>query len=260
MTSLRSGSVPLCESTANGNGTITVKIIAPGWSSNNIYYSDDLLKRDGPGAFPSGTHAYWNHPTAAEDIDRPERSLRDLAAVTVTDAKFESHGRAGPGLYARIKAFLPFSDRIRDIASSIGVSIRAQGETEFGTAEGRKGTLATALTQGLSIDFVTRAAAGGLVFAESSKTKQGDMIMDTKTEPSEGQKFAESVRQFERFGLSPDAAVFAAQGRDIAPHEAKRLLSEAAVEQDVTDADTVAQFQRLGLTEAEARSAAVGRI
>ncbi len=284
MTLLKSACVPLCESAATGDGTLALKIIAPGWSSNNIYYSDDLLKRDGPGAFAAGTHLYWNHPSASEDIDRPERSLRDLAGVTVTSARFESQGRAGPGLFAKIKTFAPFGDRIRELASHIGASIRAEGETEHGTANGRAGQLATKISRGLSIDFVTRAAAGGLVFAESSRPNQGDTIMDTATgSPAkltsdisflagsirESQRLDEVAAEWRDIGLSESQALQAARD-DMSraripdpPATFDALLESYGYrpgELGSLSADDVAEFWRnMGLSEGGVRAAVEGR-
>lgn len=146
----------------SSDGTFKVKIIQPGWGSSG-YYSPDLLKRDGAKAFPAGTHMYLDHPTATEASERPERTIKDLAAVTVTDPVYEDGAKSGPGLYARAKAFSSHRDFLAEIAPHTGTSIRARGTAESGEADGRKGPIIKSLSDGLSIDFVTKAGAGGKI-------------------------------------------------------------------------------------------------
>ena len=153
--------VDLVEATVRRDGTIPVKLIAPGWSKNNRYYSASVLESDGPAAFPAGTHMFWDHPSASEAIDRPERSLRDLSAVTVGDARWEEDGPTGAGLYADAKVMAEYQPTLEELAPYIGVSIRAGGTTSYGEADGRSGELVERITVGKSADFVTTPAAGG---------------------------------------------------------------------------------------------------
>src|SRR3972149_4399223 len=67
---------------------VPIKIIGPGWGSM-AYYSESMLKTSGPKAFHKGTHMYWNHPTATEEAERPERDLNDLAAILTKDAYWD---------------------------------------------------------------------------------------------------------------------------------------------------------------------------
>lgn len=155
--------------TEAGNGsTIPIKIIQPGWGSSG-YYSKEVLQRDGPKVFPAGMHMYMDHPTAQEEAARPERSLKDLAAVTMKDAEWMDTGPAGPGLYTEAKPFSDSAQRIKEMAPHIGVSIRASGQAENGEVDGRKGPVIKAITNGKSVDFVTAAGAGGKVLAESAR-------------------------------------------------------------------------------------------
>lgn len=139
-------------------GRALVKIIGPGRGSSGIYTSD-VLERDGPAVFTAGMHMYWDHPTLTEQQERPERSLRDLAAVLSEDARWDANGPEGPGLYARAQVFGPYRDALAQLAEHIGVSIRAAGRVE----RGDDGPVITALEQAHSVDFVTHAGAGGEV-------------------------------------------------------------------------------------------------
>jgi hypothetical protein len=161
---LTSEAVPLTEAATGGN--IPIKIIAPGWGSSG-YYSAEVLKRDGPKAFKAGLHMYVDHPTPQEEASRPERSLKDLAAVLASDAQWMENGKAGPGLYATAKVFGDHAASIAERGKSIGVSIRALGQARAGEAEGRKGPIIEAITTGKSVDFVTLPGAGGAVLTES---------------------------------------------------------------------------------------------
>ncbi len=161
---LISEAVPLTEAASGGN--IPIKIIQAGWGSSG-YYSKEVLQRDGPKAFKAGLHMYVDHPTPQEEASRPERSLKDLAAVLASDAQWMENGKAGPGLYATAKVFGDHAGTISERAKSIGVSIRALGQARAGEAEGRKGPIIEAITAGKSVDFVTLPGAGGAVLTES---------------------------------------------------------------------------------------------
>jgi len=156
--------VPLTEKAVRKDNTIDLKLIAPGWGSSG-YYSADVLRADGPAAWPAGTHMYLDHPTESEAKERPERSVRDLAAVTVSQPEFREDGLHGPGLYARASVLPQYAPIIDALAPHIGVSIRAHGSFNEGEAEGRKGRVITKIAKGESVDFVTKPGAGGKVLA-----------------------------------------------------------------------------------------------
>lgn len=144
------------------DGTVQLKIIQPGWGSSG-YYSEQMLKRDGPKVFKAGLKSYWNHPTVSEAQERPERDLRDLAAELVSDARWMKNGPAGAGLYADAKVFESYAPVVEELAPHIGVSIRANGRVKEGEAEGRKGRIIEKLVSAMSVDFVTEPGAGGRV-------------------------------------------------------------------------------------------------
>lgn len=152
--------IPLCEKAVRRDGTVPIKLIQPGWGTSG-YYSKDVLQNDGPKVFTKGLKMFWDHPTPTEEAARPERSLRDLAAELVSDAKFDEKGAAGPGLYADAKVFSPFKETINELAPHIGVSIRGLGKAKTGTAEGRTGPLIEKIAIAKSADFVTSPGAGG---------------------------------------------------------------------------------------------------
>jgi hypothetical protein len=161
-TMVESEFIPLVEKSVRTDGTIPIKIIAPGWGSSG-FYGPEMLERDGPKVFTQKTKMYWNHPTAKEEAERPERDLRDLAAELVSDAIWQPNGVAGPGLYADAKMFSPFKERINELAPHIGVSIRALGRARPGTVDGKTGPIVENIAGARSIDFVTVPGAGGQI-------------------------------------------------------------------------------------------------
>lgn len=163
--------MPLVEKAVRRDGTIPIKIIQPGWGSSG-YYPAEVLERDGPRIFQKGMHMYWNHPTQTEESERPERDLNDLAAVFVSDSRWDANGPKGPGLYADAKVFENYRQPVDNMAEHIGVSIRAMGKAQQGTIEGRTGPIITELTAGRSTDFVTAPGAGGEILSlfEAART------------------------------------------------------------------------------------------
>lgn len=154
--------IPLVEKAVRKDGTVPLKFIAPGWGSSG-YYKPEVLKRDGPKVFSKGLKMYWDHPTPTEEAERPERSLRDLAAEFVSDATWQENGPDGPGLYADAKVFGSYAEAVDELAPHIGVSIRALGTAKVGEAEGRKGPIIEKIVAAKSVDFVTTPGAGGQV-------------------------------------------------------------------------------------------------
>lgn len=189
---IESDFVPLVEKAVRRDGTIPVKIIAPGWGSSG-YYPKEVLERDGPLVFAKSTKMYWNHPTAQEESMRPEGDLNALAAELVTDARF-ADGPAGPGLYADAKVFEGYQGAVNDMAKHIGVSIRASGRAVQGEAEGRKGPIVQALTAARSVDFVTEPGAGGKILDmfEAARPQQSTATVHKETQVDE-KKFNEAL-------------------------------------------------------------------
>jgi hypothetical protein len=158
-------------------------IIEAGWGSSG-YYSEQVLERDIPRIFTVGTHMYLNHPTFKEDQERPERDLRDLVAVVE-----ESPRMAGIASVAVCNIFEHWLEVFNNekFLESIGVSIRAFGITEDGAAAGKEGPIVQQLTEGLSIDFVTMAGAGGSIgpMVESARKVVVPLIESARTDPKQ---------------------------------------------------------------------------
>lgn len=166
--------VDLSERAIGRDGNIELRLIQPGWGTCG-YYSKDVLASDGPQAWPAGTHMYLDHPTESESRERPERSVRDLAAVLIGNPEYRENGKVGPGLYAKATVLPQWREAIEALSPYIGVSIRAKGAFAEGEAEGRQGKVITSLLKGESVDFVTKAGAGGKVLAVMESLRQANL-------------------------------------------------------------------------------------
>lgn len=180
----------LRESAAPGKPPL-LKLIAPGWGESG-YYSPDVLRRDGPGAFPKGTLNLWNHLTEAEKATRPEGHIDSVASVLLEDARYLEDGPKGPGLYAPAKVFSDYAAKVAEKGPHIGVSINALGSRKHGRALDRDGLIVERLMPHgqNTVDFVTRAGAGGeVILQESAKpqpaTTSGTASAVTASEPIE---------------------------------------------------------------------------
>jgi len=143
------------------DGKLPLKIIAPGWGTSGYYSPDILAEADRNNIFPAGTKMFWDHPSITEAVERPERSLRDLAATFDGPAKWNAQGPKGPGLYADVTVFTQFREAVWEMAPHIGPSIRALGPVKFGEAEGKKGPIVEGIIAAQSVDFVTAPGRGG---------------------------------------------------------------------------------------------------
>jgi hypothetical protein len=229
-----------------------IKLIAPGKGSS-AFYPKEVLKRDGPKVFKSGTHVYLNHPTAAEEAARPEGDVKNLAGVLSSDAVYhESHAK-GPGLYARMKVFADHATTVEEKAPHVGMSIRAGGVAEANRKQDGLPILKE-LTHAESVDVVTKAGAGGMILTEAARgaaanTQQEVSDMDA----AELKKLQESVaaqatlnqKLLER-ALKGDAQILAAKTlKTVAlPEASKQRVVDAVLRESlpVTEAgelDTV---------------------
>jgi hypothetical protein len=148
-------------SAAKKTGRMLIQFISPGWGSSGYYSTEVLEQAATDGVIPAGTHMYADHPTEAEDIERPVRSIKDLMAVTTEAAHVSDDG----ALVGEVQVVPAWRDLVETVKDSIGVSIRGSAtDIVEGEAEGRTGGVIEGLVAPvLSVDFVTRAGRGGKV-------------------------------------------------------------------------------------------------
>lgn len=162
------------------SGTLTkegsrwlIQAISPGNGSSGTYPQEVLEAAAKDRVFPAGTMMMVDHATEAQDWERPEGSIKDLAGVLTEDARWDDqHG----ALVAEAKIFEHWRPVLESMREEIGVSIRASGEVE----ESAEGRVVKRLVEGRSIDFVTRAGRGGRVLEvlESERPSTLDEIAE----------------------------------------------------------------------------------
>ncbi|WP_341719944.1 hypothetical protein QQG74_09660 [Micromonospora sp. FIMYZ51] len=153
----------ITEAPALTGGVVDILLIEAGWNlSGSRYYPAETLARDLPQVMPAGTHMHWDHQTPTEEAERPARSLSTLAAVLVEDPYPVDGGRQ---MRAKARVFAAYRESVREMWRDIGVSINADGVGNYGERDGRKGLIVEAITHGKSVDFVTKAGAGGRILS-----------------------------------------------------------------------------------------------
>lgn len=155
-----------------------IKLIAPGMGSS-AYYTEAALKQAvTDNIFHAGLPMRIDHPTKAEEVARPEGSVKDWGAVLKENAYWLDsyllpNGKdAGPGIYSEIKTFSDHAQTIEEKGPYAGVSIRANGTAlvENGRTVVREGRpVLEKFTSAEGADMVTRAGAGGLFLTEAAE-------------------------------------------------------------------------------------------
>lgn len=154
-------------------GKFKVKLISAGWGSSG-YYSQEMLAENVGGAFPAGTHVYFDHPSEAERWDRPERSVKDLVGTLVEDPVME--GDTAWSVFQPFPSYAPVIEQMKD---NVGMSIRVKDAAmEWGEVEGVEGPIIKSLVPNRmnSVDIVTHAGRGGAIVSamESARLSEVD--------------------------------------------------------------------------------------
>ncbi len=233
--------VQLSERAVRDDGSALLKVIDEGWGSSG-YYSQDVLASSGPAAFPKGTHMYWDHPTEEEAEQRPERSLRDLAAVLTEDAAWREKGPDGPGLYAPIEVRAEFRPAVDQLASDIGASVRSYAFGVEGEAEGQNGRIIQEFIPDPhnSVDFVTLPGRGGSItqIYESYRHRTTEAPMPAKTTDSIEAQLATAIAERATAITERDDANTRADRAEgaVGVFAARDIATEAVRDSDLPDA------------------------
>lgn len=165
---------PLAVAAATSGDAVPIVLISPGWGSSGYYSSQVLENAANAKIFSKGLQLYLDHPGEAESYDRPERSVRDLAATLSGDAVWDGKQLVGEAVPFGAAAEMLAN---REFASAIGLSIRAYADSTIGEAEGRKGQIITELVEAISVDFVTKAGRGGRVLVELMESTRPEQVV-----------------------------------------------------------------------------------
>lgn len=176
------------ETTSQGGGRYNIRIIQPGVGSSGIYTTENLAKS--VELFTAGTQMYLDHPTLTEDYERPERSVRDLAAKFTTDAYVGEDG----SLYTEIYVYPSFDQVIREKWEDIGISINAWA---YGSID--PNGVVPPFDGVESVDFVTKAGAGGTILEllesarSMSEAEREEKTKETELDEAKFDEFAKST-------------------------------------------------------------------
>lgn len=160
---------------AGTDGTYPVTLLTPGLGST-AYYSESVIKRDAPKAFPKGTHVYLTHSREATGEPNPEKLLGTLVQETTIR---ESDGAA----VNRFKPMKRWADFVEDVHEHVGLSICAGGSATIGTMDGKQVKMAESIAYHISnsVDMVSYPGRAGSGFVESAFARYAE---DVQTEPS----------------------------------------------------------------------------
>jgi hypothetical protein len=155
-----------------------IKLIAPG-AGAMAYYPAEVLKRDGPKAFPAETKVYLNHQTKAQEAEGPgNRDVNRLAGVLATPAEWKESHPKGPGLFARLKPFADHAGILAEKAKYLAMSICASGDQAIESSGRRQFRAGLPVLASLheanpaqnrnSVDIVPVGGAGGMILTEAA--------------------------------------------------------------------------------------------
>jgi len=188
--------------------SLDIAIIQPGFGNakDNRYYGKDMLKRD--------AHVFEGTKMYATDHRPEEKSVRTEVAKIKNIVGFTDDGAP----IARAVIFDPgFAEATRNRAKagelgSLECSILATGRVKPGKVDGKKANVVEAITRAISVDFVTKAGAGGkaLNIAESVEGVGGSNVNKPEKQEQEQQaqeQESEQQPQEEQEVKTPAAAL-----------------------------------------------------
>ena len=245
----------LIEGSNGGPLQLNVAVIEPGWGNkrDNNYYPSSVLKRDAK-VFEGAKMYATNHKQSEKSV------LTEVSQVLECPTGFTESGAP----IARVGVFSEqFAESIRNrdalgVLGDLHCSILAGGKVEKGfTADGRKGRKVVAITEAVSVDWVTRHGAGGraLSMVEGDDTlleesmNEHDDIIDAEAEETEVEETAlvedetpattGDVEDTQNDDAAGEEAPEGTKGTDEEP-EAEEGDDEPAEEQFLAEADVSA--------------------
>lgn len=154
---------PLSEagSSLSKSGRMKVHAITAGLGSSGYYSPAVLQEAATNGLIAKGTPLFLDHPSETDRHDRPERSVKDIAAVFTEAATYDATEQA---LVGEIQVFAPYRDLLTEMAPYIGLSISGSAtDITEGNVDGKRVPMIEGLSTIDSVDWVTRAGRGGKV-------------------------------------------------------------------------------------------------
>ena len=218
-----------------GNAKVIIIREGPGNLGDRHWYPAQTLIDSVNAGVWEGAQAYFDHPTSLEERDIPERSVKNLAGW-FSDAKIVDYSDPERGACKAIEAtFHPQLGESRTSSllrtcveyakafptkSYVGLSINACGNGEQAMFDGETWNRVDSITEVVSVDFVTRAGAGGkpIAFRESYKVaktlKNVDPLAIKEAHVADGRAAVRKFLEGAAISLTPeqDQALDAALG------------------------------------------------
>lgn len=170
------------------SGRMKVHAITAGLGSSGYYSPEVLQEAATNGLIAKGTPLFLDHPSEIERHDRPERSVRDIAAVFTEAATYDAAAQA---LAGEIQVFAPYRDLLTEMAPYIGLSISGSAtDITEGEVDGRRVPVVEGLARIDSVDWVTRAGRGGKVVGLIESAR----FISEATADDRAQQLADAVR------------------------------------------------------------------
>ena len=198
------------------------------WGSMG-YYPANVVERDGPTVFGTGTQMYLDHPTESEEFDRPERSVRDLVGIISSTPTWDGDAKR---LMAEATFFGPYADTLREIAPHVGLSINAYATQEPMEVAGRYGPVTTAFVEAVSVDVVTKAGAGGAIVKAIESARSRFLAGQPSSEPKKESEQVEITDKVLSDFTTALTALNTTLTTEAEAREAERLRREEAEKPD----------------------------
>lgn len=234
---------------------LDVALIQPGWGNarDNHYYNSDVLRRDA--SVFKGVKMYESDHRAAEKSTRTWVStVTDIVGFTDDGAPIARVSVHNKDFAERLLALN--ADKLLD---KMECSILASGKARKGKVDGRQGHIVESITAAESVDWVTRAGAGGRALS-LSESQEGTMPETETQEPIQETTFqeeapdptplplpAERARELVEATNLPEAA----RTRLLAAEYAEEASLQEAIQAEVT---YIKELTRSGQPFAQGRS------
>lgn len=179
-----SAAVLLEEAAPESLAMLNVQIIRPGWGNarDNHFYPREMLERDA-GRFVGAKMFETDHKAEEKSTRTWVSTVKEIAGFTADGAPIARVVVHDPG----------FAERVRNLSAAgllekMECSILANGQAKPFEQAGRKGKVVDSITEVSSVDWVTRAGAGGhaMALAESAAgglDEGGEQFIPAQPEP-----------------------------------------------------------------------------
>lgn len=142
------------------DGSYPVTLLTPGQGAT-AYYSEEVIRRDAPAAFPKGTHVYLDHLQEGE-----QRTAAKILGTLIEHTTIRESDGAAVNRFKPVKNWAPLVEDVHKIA---GLSINAAGTAKLGMVDGRSTRIAESIDYHItnSVDLVSYPGRPGSGFTES---------------------------------------------------------------------------------------------